>query len=114
MNFDDRLKLPDCVASVWTMEQIVPGSASSFIPGLGAFVTLTSSGIKPEGEPVTTLYDLRRDAWGAFNASLALFAGGRNVVFFRSPPKDVFQNGGFYVTARLLCVHADSLMEALE
>lgn len=64
------------------------------------YVTLTASGIKPEGEPYTRWFCTEVEAMRAFNHSLKQYAGDAQVEW-RTRPEIEKHQGRYQVYARL-------------
>lgn len=65
------------------------------------YVTLTSGGIKPEGEEVV-MFERSDDAWAAFFAQLLEYVRGARQVAWRSPPVLRGDTGKWFVSCRLV------------
>jgi len=70
-------------------------------PNGKAFVTLTSGGVKPEGQTFPALYATQQEAEAAYTRQLSQFMADRNIVYVRAAPRVEKISDQFTVWSRL-------------
>jgi hypothetical protein len=66
-----------------------------------AFVSLTSGGVKPEGDPMPRWFQSEHEARAAYCRELAEFISDKPEVYFRKQPEIVSEDGKYVVYSRL-------------